>query len=335
MKIPWYSRLRNKFESSTFWVPGVRILTQNKIFASLSYYLAKKRIHKFENNKIFGLGIENSCFCNAKCTFCPHEKMKREKIFMNMNVFNKLVERLKQEKINVRYVNMAGTGEPLMDKEIFKKIKIIKKEFPKAIMYLPTNFSLADKEMIEKIIESGLDNVTISLNADNEKDYKKLMGLDFKRTINNIENLIKIRKEKRSKLIITITLVANSTNRKSIDKFLNRWENKVDAIAINGEHSWAGAVDGDDKNRKWKQRFPCRTLFEQIIVHANGNIALCCVDCEGSVIGGNVMKNKIMDSFNNPDKNGKIKKMHLAGQINNIEMCRQCRFSERGMDWFT
>jgi len=332
MKLTIYSRLRNKIESSELLVPIVYVLTQNKLFRELSYFVARRRIKEFEKKKIFGLAIENSCLCNAKCVFCPNTNMKRKKIIMGMDVFNKLVERLKEEKVTLRFVNLTGTGEPLLDKNIFKKIKILKKEFPEANLFLPTNFSLATKEVIEKLIDSGLDTITISLNADNAADYKKLMGLDFDKTVSNIENLIKIKKERNSKMVIMLTIVVNDINAENVKGFYEKWSDKVDAMAVNGVHSWGGAVKQYNSKKYWKIRYACRNLFEQIVVQANGDIVLCCLDYEGTTVGGNVMKDKVMDAFN-LGKIGKIKKMHFNGEVSKIDMCRQCRFSERGMDW--
>lgn len=332
MEFYWYSRLRNKIESSDLWAWVVYALTQNRLFGTLSYFVARKRIGRLAGKKTFGLAIENSSFCNARCIFCPNTHMKRKKAFMEMAVFNKLVGRLKEEKVVVSYVNLTGTGEPLMDKNIFNKIKILKKEFPKATLFLPTNFSLATRGVIEKLVDSGLDTVTISLNADNAVDYKRIMNLDFEKTIANIENLIEIKRERKSKLAIMLTIVVNDVNANNVDGFTKKWRDKVDAIAINGVHSWGGAVKKYNSNRLWKFRYPCRSLFEQIVIHTNGDVALCCVDYEGKVVGGNVIKDKIMDAFS-LGKIGRIKKRHFNGEINEIKMCRQCRFSERGMDW--
>lgn len=332
MKIPWNSALRNKIESSGLYVPLIRLLTQNIIFAKYSHHIARKRVEELEKNRSYGLALENSSFCNAKCIFCPNITMERKKGFMKMEVFDKLVERLKQEDIKVRYVNMTGTGEPLMDKNVFKKIEILKREFPQADIFMPTNFALATKEIIEKIIDSGLDRITISLNADNPKDYKKLMGLSFERTVENIENLIRIRNQKKSNLVILITIVVNDVNSKSVAEFRDRWRDRVDSVVVNGVHSWAGAVERYNSKSGFRYRFACRNLFEQIEIHNNGDVALCCVDYEGRHLGGNVMKDKILDAIGGGDI-GKIKKMHLRGESGKVEMCRQCRFSERGMDW--
>lgn len=332
MTTPIISKIRNHFESTRWYEKLIYLLTQNEIYYRFVYHKFKQRLKDIEDNKSYGFAIEVSSFCNAKCFFCPNVKMQRTKNSMNMDIFMTLIKRIKEEKINPRYFNMTGTGEPLLDKTIFEKIKIIKNEFPKTYIFMPTNFALANKEIIKNLLESGLDKITISLNADNEKDYKEIMKIDYKKTLSNIDLLLEMKSKAKSKLHVMVTVAANPINKKSINSFNKKWEAKVDEVAINWIHDWAGAVDTKDGKSTWKKRYPCRTLFEQIVVHSNGNIPLCCIDYEGIVIGGNVKDKAILESFNG-DKIKKIKDMHRNGQIDKFKMCANCRFSERGLDW--
>ena len=87
---------------------------------------------------------------------------------------------------------LNGTGEPLIDKTLFEKIKILRKNFPKSLIYFYTNLGLAEKNIQNKIVNSDLDFIGISLNADNAVDYKNIMKLDFKKTIKNLNNFIKL-----------------------------------------------------------------------------------------------------------------------------------------------
>jgi len=324
--------IRNKIESSSFALSMLNLLTGNWIYKKYVWNLFRKKVDDIEKNKKYYFAIESTSFCNAKCSFCPNCKMKRQKQVMGMEVFLKIVERIKQEKIRPVVFNLAGTGEPLIDKNIFKKINVLKKSFPEAELFMPTNLNLANEEIQERLVNGGLDNISVSLNADNVADYKKIMSLDFKVTIKNLEGLIRLRNKYKSKLKINIKLAANPVNKHSIKKFLKRWEKKVDSVGVSWIHSWAGAVDNGDKKNKYLVRYPCRSLFEQIVIHANGNIALCCVDYEGEAVGGNVMRDEIIGAFNGL-KIKKIKEMHRAGKIDQIKMCSNCRFSERGLYW--
>jgi len=249
-----------------------------------------------------------------------------------MEVFKKIIDRIKEEKINPSYFNLGPNGEPLIDKTLFEKINLLNDNFPRVKIFFPTNLGLATPKLQQKLVNSKLDNICISLNANNVKDYKTIMNLDFNTTIKNLNNLIKLRNKSKSKLKIYLKLAANPVNKKTIALFIKRWEKKVDEIGISWIHSWAGAVPNGDDTSRHIVRYPCRTLFDQINIQSNGNIPLCCVDMEGDIVGGNVLKDKILDSINS-SKIKRIKELHSKGEIDKIKMCSQCRFCERGLYW--
>jgi len=327
----YLNKLRNLFETTPFGARVLDVATDNPIYRSYVYYLFNKKLKRIVSTRTYNFAIETSSFCNANCTFCPNSKIKRQKNNMSMEIFNKMIERIKEEKITPHQFNLAGTGEPLIDKNIFEKVRLLRKNFPKTILFFPTNLGLATAEIRKKMVESELDNISVSLNANTAEDYKKIMRLDFETTINNLEALIELRNNTKSKLKINLKVAANPINQDSIKDFIKRWENKVDSIGISWIHSWAGAVSNGAKPKRIV-RYPCRVLFEQIVIQSNGNVPLCCVDYEGFVVGGNVMTHKILDAYNGPDIK-KIKDMHISGQIDKIKMCSHCRMSERGLNW--
>lgn len=328
----WILKLRNKFESVKVLGWCLDIFTKNPIYKRKTYSLFEKKAAAFRKNKNYILAIEVSSFCNAVCIFCPNNFMKRKKSIMSMEIFEKIVERLKNEGIRPEYFNLTGTGEPLVDRTLFEKIEVLKRNFPNTRVFFPSNFALADEKIIKKIISSPLDNISISLNANNPREYKKIMHLDYSKTIKNLKRLIELRNKSKSKLKISVTVAANPLNQKNIEKFVKKWDKKVDEISINWIHSWAGSVkNGVDKPNSPK--YPCRSLFEQIVVQSNGDIPLCCVDYEGKIVGGNIMKNKIMDAFY-ADNLNKIREQHKSGKIDRLPMCSSCRFSDRGLYWW-
>jgi len=159
------------------------------------------------------------------------------------------------------------------------------------------------------------------------------MGLDFKRTMANLNYLIRERKRRNKKLIISLTVAVNPINKSNVDSLIKKWSPKVDDIGINWIHSWAGAMEDDGgKTEISGSRYPCRSLFEQVVVQSNGDIPLCCVDYEGSLVGGNIKTDKILTSFYSK-RLEKVRRDHLGGRVGNNKMCNNCRFSEKGLDW--
>ena len=325
-------KIRNIFESSKILISGLNLVARTSIFRKKTYDLFLKKTSNIKKNRTYIFAIEVSSFCNAACVFCPNSFMKRKKSIMTMEIFNKIVERIKEENIRPQFFNLTGTGEPLVDRELFKKIAILKNNFPEVTVFFPSNFALADESIIKKIVSSPLDNISISLNASNPRDYRKIMKLDYKRTIDNLKKLIKYRNKVKSKLKISLTVALSPSNKNSVKDILKKWGKKVDEINFNWVHNWAGSVKNGTEEVP-SPKYPCRLLFEQIVVQSNGDIPLCCVDYEGKVVGGNIMKDKILDAFYSENLNN-IRKLHKDNKINQFSMCSKCRFSDRGLYWW-
>jgi radical SAM protein with 4Fe4S-binding SPASM domain len=325
-------KIRNVMEMSRLGQVILNRLTSNIFYRKYIYGLVNKKATIIYQQRRYSFAIEVTTFCNAKCTFCPNSKMKRIKNTMGQEMVLKIIKRIKEEKIVPIRFNLTGTGEPLMDKNLFEKIDLLKTNFPEAEVYFPTNLALANEEVVNKILDSKLDSITVSLNADNARDYKKIMNLDYATTVNNLNNLISQRRIKNSRLKIHLSLAANPDNKDTVENMVKKWDKKVEAVTVNWIHTWAGAMDKVKSIEQSAPHYPCRPIFEQIIIHSDGNIPLCLVDYEGKYVGGNVMKNKILDSYYAPNIE-KIRQMHRDGKVSNMAMCSQCRFSERGMYW--
>lgn len=332
MLMKWLLKIRNVFESSKILIAVLNLVAKISFYKNRTYDLFVKKTNFFKKNKTYIFAIEVSSFCNAACVFCPNCFMKRKKSIMRMEVFNKIIERIKEEKIQPQFFNLTGTGEPLLDKDLFEKITTLKKNFPGVTVFFPSNFALADENIINKIVASPLDNISISLNASNPREYKKIMKLDYKKTIGNLKKLIAYRNKMKSKLRISLTVALSPSNKKNVKKIVEKWDKKVDEINFNWVHNWAGSIK-NGVEESVAPKYPCRLLFEQIVIQSNGNVPLCCVDYEGRVVGGNIMRDKILDAFY-ADNLNRIRKLHRNNKINQFSMCSSCRFSDRGLYWW-
>ena len=68
--------------------------------------------------------------------------------------------------------------------------------------------TILKKEHITKILKSNLSIINVSLDAANEKTYRKIRGYDFKKVIDNLKNLIKARgKREFPKIWANMTLM--------------------------------------------------------------------------------------------------------------------------------
>ncbi len=126
--------------------------------------------------------VELTTKCNARCRMCTRQKLVNNKCLevgeMRKEVLDKVFTEMKKFKksgYKVVFTPM-GLGEPLMYSQIYKIIKKVRKMGIKVIVV--TNGLLLNDTNIGLLLKSGVNEITVSLNADNKSRYKKLMGID-------------------------------------------------------------------------------------------------------------------------------------------------------------
>lgn len=187
--------------------------------------------------KKYRIMIETSNICNARCSFCANPSMKRKKIIMDDNTFNTIIDRVVDEDIPVESFILHLNGEPMTDPELVSRIRILRRKFPAARLRFTTNFSLATPHVADELITSGLNDITISLNAARKEKYEKIMHLDYENTIKNLDYFLKKNKAEGSPIEITLSSVVST--QEEIDDFKRRYEQYADCRFIKcGE--WGG-----------------------------------------------------------------------------------------------
>lgn len=321
----------NQFISSTF-----DKIASTSLYTNIIQNKINQNISSLKKNRNYNIIIETTNLCNAQCIMCPHTTMKRSKEIMTENTFNIIIDKLTQENINPQVFILNGFGEPLTDPTIFSRIQKIKTAFPDSKIKLYSNLNLANKKTIQRLINSQLDEINVSLNGYNAKNYQEVMKLDYKKTIKNLKTLINIKNKINSKLKIRISMTLVKQNEKTVKKFIKKWSSLVDSVSVNKVHDYNGSVKNITNKFKInfnKKTFPCRYLWDTITFDVNGEVILCCLDYESQYKFGNIKSQSIKSIFYSPKFN-LIRKQHLNLNSKEIKICRQCYTPyKNGVEW--
>ena len=254
---------------------------------------------------------------------------------MDQVVFDKIIERIQKERLPINKVFFSGMGEPLTDKQIINRIAKVKSLGLKIRLY--TNASLLREEVAQQLVFLGVDEINISFNGTNSKEYKQIMGLSFEQAVANINNLLKVKRLHRSKKpVVQISSIVMGKNKQNIKRHIQNWQDKVESVTVSLAHQWGGGVKirsgFEIKNNK--RVYPCRSLWHTFVIDSQGNFVLCCRDYESRYVLGNVMT----DSFAQIQKNPilkKIRRLHLEYAWEKLpKMCQRCNFPyQDGVEW--
>jgi len=139
--------------------------------------------------------VETTNICNLKCKGCNNPYLKREKRNMSIEEFKHILAQLKE--IGVNHIDFDFCGEPLLNKDTLKMVKLAHDSGIKT--FFSTNGTFID-QYVDDIIKSGLDEILIDLDAVESKSYLKLrVGGDFERVKNNIKLLCDKKNQMKSK----------------------------------------------------------------------------------------------------------------------------------------
>jgi len=139
------------------------------------------------------LEIEITNKCNKRCIVCEHTYWNEPAVDLSFEDFKKIVDQFPK----LKWVNLTGEGDAFLNKDYLKMIRYLKsRDVP---VYLVDSFDLINEEIAKKIVELGVEGTYVSFDAATKETYEKIkVGCNFDRTINNIKNLIKIRREMKS-----------------------------------------------------------------------------------------------------------------------------------------
>jgi MoaA/NifB/PqqE/SkfB family radical SAM enzyme len=235
--------------------------------------------------------IEATNICNAKCTFCPRDDMKRRQGIMDWGLYTKIVDEC--AALGIGHVRMHNYGEAFVDRTLPEKIAYAKSKGIPEVGVI-TNGSLLGPEVARAVVEAGLDAINISLDAAGKETFESTrLGLKYDRVIANVEGLVRIRRQlgrTRPKLILSFVRQDNSAEEQA---FIEHWSNFADKIHITALHNWAGTLA-----RRADVNFPCYRQWLTFTVLWDGRVSLCCADLDGHVILGDLRAQSIAEIWN-------------------------------------
>ena len=119
-------------------------------------------------------------YCNLRCIYCMPEEgvpfQKKDRLLVKDEIF-KIIKLM--EEMGVSKVRFTG-GEPLIRKDIMDLIQFVYQKTDIPSIHLTTNGVLLP-EYIDRLVESGLTGINISLDTLNNEKFKKITrreGLD-------------------------------------------------------------------------------------------------------------------------------------------------------------
>lgn len=264
------------------------------------------------------IDVEVTSICNLRCPFCAttFRENKIKKGFMSFETMKKIVD---EGSINGLYgVKFNIRGEPLLHPQIYQFVKYAKDK--KLIdVYFNTNAMLLSKEASRKLIDAGLDRITISFEGYTKEMYERYrLGARFETVLSNINYLQSLKKKIGIKYPrVRVQTVMLSEIKPIFDEYKKFWTERADEVAF---------LDYKEmKHKKKGIRYPwaCPQLWQRMAVLWDGTILPCNHDDDAKLSLGNVSDISIKEAWASHRLN-QIREMHKNGQTHLIDACNGC-----------
>ena len=280
--------------------------------------------------------LETFYGCNAKCVMCVMSlPPTRKKGIMPVEMSKYILDELSPYTSQIDKLDLFALGEPLLDPYIFQRIKYAKEKGFRNIA-ISTNADLLDKEKQKKLLETGIDTVLFSIDGVKKETHEKIRrGVNFERVVGNCQSIIKMRNEEDYKTRFVIRFIRQDSNQGEWDAFREFWRSKLsiekrDLMILYGANTMGGEIYSKRDLIKEQEedpdieKQPCHMVFDRLIVLSDGSVPLCCEDTpKAKYCLGNVKESSPIEIFN-CEKLDKIRKIHLEGKKNTLDICRGC-----------
>jgi MoaA/NifB/PqqE/SkfB family radical SAM enzyme len=284
--------------------------------------------------------IEISPRCNYRCGFCAlRTREVQPKWDMDFSLFKRITREMREagvEEIGVFYL-----GESFMNPRLLVDcIAYLKREIGMPYVFLTSNASMAFPEAVEECMKAGLDSLKWSVNAADEEQFERIMGVSgklFHRALDNLKAAWAIRQAKGYATGLYASSIRYDGEQQarmeqllaehvrpyvdqhywlplySMGSFAAQRERELGYRPIAGNQGRIGAL---------REPLPCWSAFTEGHVTAEGKLSACCFDATAHWTMGDLTKQSFMEAWNSPAF-VRLREAHLARDVTGTP-CESC-----------
>jgi uncharacterized Fe-S cluster-containing radical SAM superfamily protein len=284
--------------------------------------------------------IEISPRCNYRCGFCAlRTREVQPKWDMDFELFKRITRQMREagvEEIGVFYL-----GESFMNPRLLVDcIAYLKRELAMPYVFLTSNASMAFPEAVEACMEAGLDSLKWSVNAADQEQFEKIMGVSGKLFHAALDN-IRAAREVRDRGNYKTGLFASSIRydglqqtkmeqlltghvRPHVDEHYWLPLYSMGAFATQREEQLGYRPTAGNQGRIGALRdpLPCWSAFTEGHVTAEGMLSACCFDATANWAMGDLNRQSFMEAWNSEAFVG-LRAAHLRKDVRGT-VCENC-----------
>lgn len=271
--------------------------------------------------------------CNLACIHCPHPTFAKSEHYAGRHLDpalnEKMIEEVRQHgQGKTQYLRYSSNGEPLAHPNGYDLIQSAV-DHSGVYVTLTTNGKIMNEKRTQKLLESGVHLIDISIDAFKPETYAKIrVNGNLEVTRENVLRLLRWVRESKSKTKVVVSFVEQPQNAHEVADFESYWKGQgADYVIIRRLHSCSGAVqelaDIRRKDLSETKRRPCLYPWERIVINARGDLAFCPSDwVHGSYVAD--YRNTTIYGEWQGEFYRALRRAHLTNNYQNHTFCGNC-----------
>ena len=263
------------------------------------------------------LDIEITNRCNLRCTFCDKLPLlsKEQMGDMEMWLYKKILD--ESEQGSLWGVKLSYRGEPLLHPQVVEMVAYAKSKGVLDV-YLNSNGMLLSEEMSMKLMEAGLDRISVSMDGTDPVAFEReRKGAKYDRILRNIENMMELKSRcgySHPKVRVQSVRFPDL----DVGAYTNFWANRCDEVAM---------IDYKDVNIRnkdiLKNDWACPQLWQRMTIEWDGTIMPCNNDDFRRLSPGNIKDKSISICWHAPIVQ-EARDLHRQGFSHLVSACKGC-----------
>ena len=280
-----------------------------------------RTLHPFPQVIIF----EIVAGCNLSCIMCPQPRMTRPKGVMNLELYKRLTHEVAHKNPDAE-TWATIMGEVFVHKDlVFDYLEYAKQIARLKKVYLNSNLVLFRESYIDRLERSGLDKLTVGLDAATEETYRKIrVGGDFNAVERNIRAILQAKRQGRlPNLELILQFIVQDENEHEEELFKSKWTGSGATLKLRQKLGWGTAIEAENLAIPSTERnIPCPWLMRTMSIHWTGMVAQCDAEWNGDRYMGDLNQQTIEEVW--LDELLNRRRRHLQNDFD-FEPCRDCK----------
>ena len=272
--------------------------------------------------------------CNYSCSFCVRNIRKNENKVVDRAFYSRVVRELKGagvEELGLFYIN-----EPFSVKwlpEAIAEAKAVGFEY----IFLTTNGSIANPDIVERCMAAGLDSLKFSINFYDDAQFKEVAQVKPKLYATAIANLKKAREiralgQYKTKIYASSIAFDGDQGEKMraivddikphVDEFY--WLPLYGMGGAAKEAGWKPQPGNPGRLAAMRDPLPCWSVFTEGHITADGKLSACCFGhgVDDDMVMGDLNTQSFMEAWNSRSYQD-LRRAHLAKDVTGTP-CETC-----------